>query len=166
MQTVTVCPDVKYVQRPSAERTICMHMLTNAMKKIWSCTNVIPARKQYLKLHMDIHTGAPRKQCKYCDKDFSDKSHLHRHMKKCHPTPKSNILLRPIPITIMWSMWRHSHIGCICFAFLHNVLSNAQVIWSTGSQSHPRISQLPFWPAGFLTSLVAIENITDIFFPI
>ena len=114
MQTVTVCPDVKYVQRPSAERTICMHMLTNAMKKIWSCTNVIPARKQYLKLHMDIHTGAPRKQCKYCDKDFSDKSHLHRHMKKCHPTPKSNILLRPIPITIMWTSLRRSTDKLFC----------------------------------------------------
>ena len=46
------------------------------------------AQKQYLKLHMDIHTGAPRKQCKYCDRDFSDKSNLRRHVKKCHPTPK------------------------------------------------------------------------------
>ena len=46
------------------------------------------SQKQYLKLHMDIHTGAPRKQCKYCDKDFTDKSNLHRHVKKCHPTPK------------------------------------------------------------------------------
>ena len=46
------------------------------------------SQKQYLKLHMDIHTGAPRKQCKYCDKDFSDKIHLRRHVKKCHPTPK------------------------------------------------------------------------------
>ena len=32
--------------------------------------------------------------------------------------------------------------------------------------SSPRFSQLPFWPAGFLTSLLVIENITDIFFPI
>ena len=46
------------------------------------------AQKQYLKLHMDIHTGAPRKQCKYCEKDFSSKTNLHRHVKKCHPTPK------------------------------------------------------------------------------
>ena len=28
----------------------------------------------------------------------------------------------------------------------------------------PRFSQLPFWPAGFLTSLLVIENITDLFF--
>ena len=45
------------------------------------------SQKRYLKLHMDIHTGAPQKQCKYCEKDFSDKSHLHRHVKKCHPAP-------------------------------------------------------------------------------
>ena len=48
----------------------------------------------------------------------------------------------------------------------HYVLSNAQVIGSTGLQSSPRFSQLPFWPAGFVTSLLAIENITDIYFPI
>ena len=46
------------------------------------------SQKRYLKLHMDIHTGAPRKQCKYCDKDFSARSNLLRHVKKCHPTPK------------------------------------------------------------------------------
>ena len=61
---------------------------------------------------------------------------------------------------------RFSHINCICLAFPHYVLSNAQVTGSTGSESRPRFSQLPFWPAGCLTSLVAIENITDIFFPI
>ena len=46
------------------------------------------ANRQYLKLHMDMHTGAPRKQCKYCEKDFTDQSNLHRHVRKCHPTPK------------------------------------------------------------------------------
>ena len=35
-----------------------------------------------------MHTGAPRKQCKYCEKDFTDRSNLHRHVKKCHPNPK------------------------------------------------------------------------------
>ena len=30
----------------------------------------------------------------------------------------------------------------------------------------PRFSQLLFWPAGFLTSLLVIENITDIFLSI
>ena len=45
-------------------------------------------QKGYLKLHMNIHTGAPRKQCKYCSKDFSAGSNLLRHVKKCHPTPK------------------------------------------------------------------------------
>ena len=46
------------------------------------------ANRQYLKQHMDMHTGAPRKQCKYCEKDFTDQSNLHRHVRKCHPTPK------------------------------------------------------------------------------
>ena len=64
---------------------------------------------------------------------------------------------------------RHSYICCICLAFLHYVPSNVpsnQLIGSTGSRSRPRFSQLPFWPAGFLTSLVAIKNITDIFLAI
>ena len=34
------------------------------------------------------------------------------------------------------------------------------------SLTSPRFSQLLFWPAGFLTSLVVSENITDIFFAI
>ena len=28
------------------------------------------SQKHYLKQHMDTHTGAPQKQCKYCDKDL------------------------------------------------------------------------------------------------
>ena len=35
-----------------------------------------------------MHTGAPRKQCKYCEKDFTARQNLNRHVKKCHPTPK------------------------------------------------------------------------------
>ena len=64
---------------------------------------------------------------------------------------------------------RHSYICCICLAFLHYVPSNVpsnQLIGSTGSRSRPRFSQLPFWPAVFLTSLVVSENITDIFLAI
>ena len=57
------------------------------MKKIWSSEKIFANRK-YLKQHMDMHTGAPRKQCKYCEKDFTAKSNLHRPVKKCHPTPK------------------------------------------------------------------------------
>ena len=32
------------------------------------------SQKRYLKQHMDTHTGAPRKQCRYCDKDFTAKT--------------------------------------------------------------------------------------------
>ena len=46
------------------------------------------SQKWYLKEHMIFHTGAPRKQCKYCEKDSSSKTNLHRHVKKCHTTPK------------------------------------------------------------------------------
>ena len=46
------------------------------------------AEERYLKIHMDIHIGAPRIQCKYCSKDFSHENNLYHHVKKFHPLPK------------------------------------------------------------------------------
>ena len=49
IQAVKVCSHVKYVQRLLTERTICTHILANAMKKIWISTTVVPVRKHFLK---------------------------------------------------------------------------------------------------------------------
>ena len=65
IQAVKVCSHAKYVQRLLTERTICTHILANAMKKLdqyncGTCEKTF-SQKRYLKEHMDIHTGAPQK---------------------------------------------------------------------------------------------------------
>ena len=76
--TKILCLHAKYVQRLLTEGIICTHMLSNAMMSHChrSNTNVMTVRKRYLKQHMDTHTAAPRKQCKYCEKDFTAKTNL------------------------------------------------------------------------------------------
>ena len=46
-QTVTVCSHVKYVQRLSAERTICMHMLPNAIESHPNYNHVDKSTEEY-----------------------------------------------------------------------------------------------------------------------
>ena len=80
----------KKVERLLTERTICKHMLTNAMKKMWS-THVVTERKLFLKnctwrstctFTQELH----KKQ--YCEKDFSSKTNLHRILLNATQPPR------------------------------------------------------------------------------
>ena len=175
MQTVIVCSDVKYVQRLLAEQTICMHMLTNAMKKILSCTNVIPARKHFLKSSTWSYTWIFTQELHGNSANTVREVFLNVSSNCLHEQMHSYIGC--ICMTFLHCAFSNvssnclhqrmqSYIGCTCFTFLHyvflNVYSNCQperrhshtgciylTIPSTGSQNRPRFSQLPFWSADF-----------------